>query len=637
MGFSNIKKSCTTWFLILRDKHTTHMDTSVYASLFIIILFSTILYVLWRSQSRIEEYIVVNESTRFNSYVRKIASPQKFWNPLGYVSVGIMSGIVFSASLFILWLLGTLINIVVINSTLSFDPNIFGSRTIFIIIAVIALAIGIIIHELGHGVYIALEDKEFVIGMKSIALLIPIIAYVKQDETKTSVFSALKITSGGVLFNLLSIILVSILLFGVVIPAIAPVDGAGVSNVQEHGAFDDANIEQGDVITSVNGNTVSSYTDARNELRGATESRVTVTLDSGETKEVERKLTVQRSALETISVSHGDEITHVNNERVYSLNHIPSVVGDDTHASLRTDSGYEADIPIGVMIEYSGEKMVVTHVDGERVHTERNVQQLQSQISDRDVSVSGVTITDDEHVETTISGDKLLNNAIGDMSGISFAEYGVSFYPSDTYLGILSSTSTASMFVEESNLIPPWLTSLPGFGFIALIIALPMMLYPPNNTLPYGFVGFSGGVENFYTATGVFAFMGDGLLFIATLMIMFILTSILIIIVNSIPMTQSDGWKIMYYYMYVFTRVLRKYEFVDEITDYQYSRTDNDNGDVYIPSTDESITLTKVVGKDGILAETEDQLFDPYAYNIMLSVGQIFTYTMIVIAFWLII
>lgn len=612
------------------------MDMSVQIGFILLLAICIILYSIWRSQPDTGTFIRTKETDRFNPYIKYIASPKKTWNALGYGGIVLITGVVFIASLFVIWLLGTLINTVIINSNLSFGTTTIGSTTGILIISGVCLLFTIIIHELGHGVYVAITGKETTVGAK-ILFIFPTVAYVKQEDTDTSILESLKITSGGVLFNFISILIISLLLFGIVIPAITPVDGAGVAQVQSNSPIDNANIEPGDVITSVNGNAVTSHHEARNEFRHASEQTLHVTLASGETKTIERELQMRHFAIEYAGLRSGESITHLNGQEIYSLEQVSSIVGENSHASITTSNGAEIDIPIGVLREHNDDKILITHVNENRIHTERDVRVLSSQFENDQVSIKAITVDTDEEIETTINSSTLIDNQNGDMSGITFIEYGLSFYPSDSYLNVISNPSTATSLVESTNTIPNSITSLPGFGFIALIIALPILLYPPSNVLPYGFVGFIGIVENFYTVTGPLSFMGDGILVIASFMIAFILVSILTIIVNSIPMTGTDGWKIAYYYMFIFSQILRENEFIDEITDYKYTRNSHPDGDVYIPESNESITLEKLEGENGIRNENQEEHFDPYAYNVMSSIGQIFTYTMVVIAFWLII
>ncbi|MDY6779482.1 MAG: site-2 protease family protein, partial [Halobacteria archaeon] len=120
---------------------------------------------------------------------------------------------------------------------------------------VMGLAIGIIVHEGGHGVMCKAND----IGVSSMGLVsfavLPVGAFVEPDEDEVEEAdsgSRTRMFAAGVMNNFVitiaAFVLIALLLFSV-----QPIDGVGVKSVENGSLAGKADIEGGDVVKSVNG------------------------------------------------------------------------------------------------------------------------------------------------------------------------------------------------------------------------------------------------------------------------------------------------------------------------------------------------------------------------------------------------
>lgn len=120
----------------------------------------------------------------------------------------------------------------------------------------VAIVIGIVFHELAHGV-LARSQK---IGVKSIGVLwlvVPIGAFVEQDDdemTKAPRRQRRRVAAAGVLANFALALLFFVLLSALLATSIAPnADGVGIAYVVPNSPAANASLTSGDVITAING------------------------------------------------------------------------------------------------------------------------------------------------------------------------------------------------------------------------------------------------------------------------------------------------------------------------------------------------------------------------------------------------
>jgi len=140
---------------------------------------------------------------------------------------------------------------------------------------IIALVVGIVLHELSHGVVARSQG----IGVKSLGILwcvLPIGAFVEQDDAEMLAASRRKrdrVAAAGVLANFGLAVLFFFLLSGLIAGSVAPnANGVGVAYVQ--GSSPAANLTvplaPGDIITSINGTSTPTYSDFENALARST-------------------------------------------------------------------------------------------------------------------------------------------------------------------------------------------------------------------------------------------------------------------------------------------------------------------------------------------------------------------------------
>ena len=121
---------------------------------------------------------------------------------------------------------------------------------------IIALVVGIVLHELAHGV-VARSQR---IGVKSLGILwlvVPVGAFVEQDDeemTKAPRRQRRRVAAAGVLANFALAALFFALLAGVLSTSIAPnANGVGIAYVVANSPAANASLASGDIIVAING------------------------------------------------------------------------------------------------------------------------------------------------------------------------------------------------------------------------------------------------------------------------------------------------------------------------------------------------------------------------------------------------
>ena len=164
---------------------------------------------------------------------------------------------------------------------------------------VIALIVGIVFHELAHGV-LARSQK---IGVKSIGILwlvVPVGAFVEQDDEemqKAPRRQRRRVAAAGVLANFALAALFFLLLSALLATSIAPnADGVGIAYVVPNSPAANASLVAGDIITAINGTPTTTNTALFDALSSVPpNTAVNVTFYSGSHRQIESRSIVLAS------------------------------------------------------------------------------------------------------------------------------------------------------------------------------------------------------------------------------------------------------------------------------------------------------------------------------------------------------
>lgn len=405
---------------------------------------------------------------------------------------------------------------------------------------VIALVLGMVIHELGHAIYCRLGDINIDSTGVVLFALLPAGAFVQPDEESkddASRWAQLQMVSAGVMNNFALTLISFALLVVLVSSVIVPAAGGAIGGVMAGSPADDAGIEAGDRITHVNGEAVSSNAEMQAALE-TDDSTVTVQTHDGETHDVSRQVFVA-GIPQSESLDVGTSITHVNGQPVTTSADFKAAIETVTAptATLKTADGESVSYPIGARVALAedspltdvsdtADRLVITHVAGERIHSAEDLQAaLELHDAGDRISVRALTVGESsESIEGTITlaaadapGGKLGAQATAGVAGLSVADFGVQFYPVEQYLSFLGS---------------------PTLGAFALILMFP---FASLLGLPFNFAGFTPDIANFYTVTESLAPVEGGVLFTASVLFWTVWLNINLALFNCFPTVALDG------------------------------------------------------------------------------------------------
>jgi membrane-associated protease RseP (regulator of RpoE activity) len=134
---------------------------------------------------------------------------------------------------------------------------------------ILALVVGVVLHELAHGVVARSQG----IGVKSLGILwcvIPVGAFVEQDDADMNAASRRKrdrVAAAGVLANFGLTVLFFVALSLLIASSVQPnANGVGIALVESNTPAANATLAPGDIIVSINGTATTSYTLFENAL-----------------------------------------------------------------------------------------------------------------------------------------------------------------------------------------------------------------------------------------------------------------------------------------------------------------------------------------------------------------------------------
>ena len=239
-------------------------------ALLAVALYAAVVYVLWRrgyiGPDRPLSFLgpaLMIRTKRGRSALDRWGRFVRFWTVTS--DLGIVLAIVAMGVILALLLFGAVASLGVPSSQAPSPATALGIPGINPIIplgyGLVALVIGIVLHELSHGV-VARSQK---IGVKSLGILwcvIPVGAFVEQDDTEMLAAPRRhrdRVAAAGVLANFLLTLVFFVALSAVIASSVQPAaTGVGVAYVESNTPAANASIAAGDIIIAVNGTNTSS-------------------------------------------------------------------------------------------------------------------------------------------------------------------------------------------------------------------------------------------------------------------------------------------------------------------------------------------------------------------------------------------
>ncbi|ARS90128.1 site-2 protease family protein [Natrarchaeobaculum aegyptiacum] len=519
--------------------------------------------------------ILTFHTKRGREFLDWLSGPKRFWRAFANVGIGV--SLVVMVAMFGFLLLAAIAafsspepaasevqtprNVLVIPGVNDFLPLSAAPGIVF------GLLVGLVVHEGAHGLLCRVEDIEIESMGVAMLAIIPFGAFVEPDHESSKEASRggqTRMFAAGVTANFLVTIIVFALLFGPIAGSIAVAPGAAVGGVEPGTPADQAGIEPGDRITALEGDPVDDNEDLVERFDALDGETISLEVNGDETLEMDRELQViAPPGGAPVDLESGDVIVAVDGESVETESDFFAAIGDEERVTLTvepTDDGdtEEREIPIGgaVSVVDDGplesaleadygtidEPFVITQFADERVHSYEDVDALIGEHEPGDeVVVAGYL--DDERLETTVtlgehtrqSGTAFLGvTPLGGTSGVDFSPIGIQLYPAEEFLVMLGGEGDGSF------------TSLTDSFLGKVAIALLLPIAGVVDLLPYNFAGFTGGIENFFVATGPLAGLGDGTVFvIANLLFWTGWINVQLGFFNLIPAFPLDGGHIL--------------------------------------------------------------------------------------------
>ncbi|MFC7201355.1 site-2 protease family protein [Halospeciosus flavus] len=437
-------------------------------------------------------------------------------------------------------------NVLVIPGVNQFLPLAVAPEILF------GLLVGLVVHEGGHGILCRVEDIDVEsMGVVLLAVL-PVGAFVEPDEESQQAAdrgSRSRMFAAGVTNNFLITALALALLFGPVTGSIAVAPGAHVGSTLPGSPAADAGIEKGDRLVAVAGHDIQSNEDLRDTLLNVSDRTVSVELASGRTTTVTRSLLVtgvvqKTSPLAAIPVNQSDPTTivAVNGTEVHTEPALRDAVRDRPVATLRTADGQTVTAPMGALVVTvpdspfatqtdlgANTHLVLTRVNGERVLGPEDVTAaLDGTEPGQQVSLVGYVDGERRTFSVSLgdrSGDQggfLGVQAYPGLSGMSVTDFGVEFYPAETFLDMLGGDGGGNFAQNVFQVLV-----LPFIGVVA--------------GLPFNFAGFVAPWTNFFVVEGPLAPLGGFVFILANLLFWTGWVNLNLGFFNCIPAFPLDG------------------------------------------------------------------------------------------------
>ncbi|MFB6132359.1 MAG: PDZ domain-containing protein, partial [Halanaeroarchaeum sp.] len=493
------------------------------------------------ARGRLPEYvgtmgpILTVHTRRGRALLDRLATPKRLWRACGNLGLGFAMVVLVGVFALLVFNAITVVrnppapsavtqprNVLVIPGVNDFLPLAVAPEI------VAGLFVGMVVHEGGHGVLSRVGDIDVKSMGIAVLAFVPLGAFVEPDEdsqrevdrgTRARMFAA------GVTNNFLVTVLAFGLLFGPVVGSIGVASGAAVGGVLPGSPADQSGIDRGDRIVAVEGIPVKTNGALSKTLATTGERSVTVTLASGETTTVERRIVVTAvagpSPFSALGVN--TTITTVNGESVRTVPELHRALENRTVVTLGTADGRSVTGPAGALVTITpdgpaashgfdaGKTAVVTHIGGRRIVDHRELLAALDRFAPGEtVPITAVVDGSVRTHEVTLGKQDDGSSYLGvrvypGVSGVVFSDFGANLYPAETYLSILSGEVTGGGFA--------------GFvRTIASVLLLPFIGAFGASGLEYNFAGFVGWNANFFVVEGALAGLGDGAFVLANVL-----------------------------------------------------------------------------------------------------------------------